>query len=113
MLFQEAVVAAEAEEAETGGEAAVVVAVPQVSVPEAAVNSNLKTKLAQDSIRVPNTQISLLVIGQGARCTSGGGAKQIFVQNPQPVRGEMSFSQNKIKIEGPTSLVRIMLQSTQ
>ena len=99
---------------ETGGEVAAIVAVPEVAAPVMVVNSNLnRLSQAPGNIKGPSTQTYLQVIGAGARCTSDGGARRTFVQNPRPVRGEMYSHQNKIKIEGPTSLVRIMLQSTQ
>ena len=114
MPWPEVVVVEAFEAAVTGGEVAEIEAVLEVAVPELAGNSNLN-KLIQvlGNIKGPSTQISLQVIGRGARCTSGGVARRIFVLNPQPAHGEMYSHQNKIKIEGLTSLERIMLQSTQ
>ena len=99
---------------ETGGEVAAVVAVPEVAVPVMVVNSNLnRLSQAPGNIKGPSTQTYPQEIGADARCISDGAARRTFVQNPRPVRGEMFLHRNRIKIEGPTSLDRIMLQSTQ
>ena len=87
----------------TGGEATEVEAV--VVQLAAAVSHSLSShNKGQGNTRGPSTLTCPQESGQGAKCISGGGAKQIFVLSHLPVLGEIFSSQNP-QNEGPTNSV--------
>ena len=56
----------------------------------------------RDNIEVPNTRISHLGRGQGARCTIAGGSRHFSVRSRRRVPGKTFLFQNH-RSEGPTS----------
>ena len=93
------------------GEVVVVVAVVEVeevvaeitiSPPTSRINL-LRTKPMVNAIKGRSILIFRKGCGPGVRCTSSGGARLIFVVNPQLVRGRTSTPPSLTTNETPTS----------